>query len=158
MTTEVLESEAPPAVAAATGVLKSEALLAAEAAKVDVLSDANEDSDSVSGSETTPPESIYDVRERWEGVVEDVCQNYFVASVVNMLTDESATVEIFTEDVNPMDRDLIALGNMFYWHVGYRNYRSGNYERVMGIRFRRGHLTKPPVAESRYRDFWLSSD
>jgi hypothetical protein len=114
--------------------------------------------DSSQGDYVDLPESTYAVREKWEGSVEDVGKNYFVASLINLSSGDSATAEIFVEDVSAEDRDLIAPGKLFYWHIGYRSYRSGDQERVSSIKFKRVLNSHPSLNDNELKSFWLGKE
>lgn len=59
--------------------------------------------------------------ERWEGAVTGIrsdYHDYFTADVVNVDDDTQwAHVSIWTRDVAETDRDLLALGALFFWTI-----------------------------------------
>jgi hypothetical protein len=72
----------------------------------------------------------FEVRERWEGTVQEVFETYFAATTINLATDEAATVEIVLDDVNLDDRRLVEPGALFYWNIGYETLRGHATRRV----------------------------
>lgn len=80
----------------------------------------------------------FDLRQQWEGIVVSVSGDSFTATLKD-LTDPSVaeeSSELFLEDVGESDRELVELGAVFYWSVGYEDTPRGR-ERKSIIRFRR---------------------
>jgi hypothetical protein len=100
-------------------------------------------------------EGAFVVRERWEGVVEEICDTYFVARLHNMISEEVATAELEVEDVSPVDLPLLGLGALFYWYIGYQQKRNGRRTKMSYIHFRRTRMVdfraEPSVG-------WLDDD
>ncbi|MGW1529264.1 hypothetical protein [Streptomyces sp. NPDC001588] len=77
---------------------------------------------------------------RWEGTVLERYETYFVAEVIDLNTDESATAEFDLRDVTPGDLPLCEPGGLFYWTIGYDVKEGGQRSRTSVIQFRRlGH-------------------
>lgn len=76
--------------------------------------------------------------QKWEGVVECVTDDYFVARLVDQtgeMPDEVA--EFILDEVSTADRSLVKLGAIFYWNIGYEESIGGQRKRSSIIRFRR---------------------
>ena len=76
----------------------------------------------------------------WEGVVESVAENTFVASMreVDNADDRGdEQFEIDHDDVDPGDRELVVPGGIFYFTVGYTIQRGGTRIKGTQIVFRR---------------------
>lgn len=76
--------------------------------------------------------------QKWEGTVLKMCNDSFVARLVdltNSTVDEEA--EFSLDEVPRPDRLLIELGAVFYWDIGYLDKVDGQRMRVSSIRFRR---------------------
>lgn len=98
----------------------------------------------------------FEVHERWEGRVEEVCETYFQATIENLLTGKRASARIITMLVSPGDRELLTPGSLFFWHIGIRTKVGGEREQVSTLRFRRG-LRERSVPERAVK-FWLGVD
>lgn len=89
--------------------------------------------------------------QQWEGVVSEVYDDYFVASLRDrerLTPDEYA--EIFLSEVSEEDLPLVRPGNVFYWNIGYYDSPDGQRRRSSAIRFRRLPVwTKQEVARFR---------
>ncbi|MFC9809749.1 hypothetical protein [Streptomyces griseoaurantiacus] len=80
---------------------------------------------------------------RWEGTVLERYETYFVAEVIDLNTDESATAEFDLRDVTPGDLHLCEPGGLFYWTIGYDVKEGGQRSRTSVIQFRRlGRVAK----------------
>lgn len=85
--------------------------------------------------------SRLDVRQSWEGVVLSIFEEdaLFTARLHNITDptsfDAEATFEI--ADVSNNDRDLLRIGGVFRWMIGYRRLSYGQMDRVSAIVFRR---------------------
>jgi len=76
--------------------------------------------------------------QKWEGVVEEVKSDYFVARLVDLTEpNQDEEAEFALDDVPEADRPLIAPGAIFYWNIGYLDNRHGQRYRASLIRFRR---------------------
>jgi hypothetical protein len=101
-------------------------------------------------------DGAFEVRERWEGVVEEICDTFFVATVHDMFSDEVATAEIKIEDIPPVDRPLLRLGALFYWYIGYQQKRNGLRTKMSFLHFRRARPLGSGSAEPSAG--WLDDD
>jgi hypothetical protein len=87
---------------------------------------------------TLVPPPKFAVLQAWEGTVREVRDD----SLVVLLRDQSddpqpdEEAEVYFDEIDPEDHDLVAPGAIFYWSIGYRDGRSGR-ERVSLIHFRR---------------------
>jgi len=73
----------------------------------------------------------------WEGIVEEVREDTFLARLVDRHgTTPDHEAEIYTEEVSPGDRKLMAPGAVFYWSIGYLDTSSGQRKKESVIRFR----------------------
>lgn len=80
----------------------------------------------------------YKLLQQWEGVVQEIDDEYFVCQLRDLSGDEpDETAEIFLEEVSDNDRSLITAGAFFYWNIGYYENKSGQRTRSSMIRFRR---------------------
>jgi hypothetical protein len=86
------------------------------------------------------PHASLVVLQTWEGYVSDVGDETFSAKLAD-LTDEAnltpEVVEFSLDDVDPDDRELVRLGGVFRWIIGYREQPFGRRERVSSLVFRR---------------------
>ena len=74
---------------------------------------------------------------RWIGYVLEIKENSFTAKLVDI--DDNTTYEIADfdkTDVSTFDKDLLTVGAVFYWSVGYAN-RYGQISKQSLVRFRR---------------------
>ncbi|MET9912934.1 hypothetical protein ABZZ74_40220 [Streptomyces sp. NPDC006476] len=74
---------------------------------------------------------------RWEGTVIERYETYFVAEVIDLNTDESATAEFEIGEVTPGDLHLCEPGALFYWTIGYDVKEGGQRSRTSVLHFRR---------------------
>ncbi|MFD7698026.1 hypothetical protein [Streptomyces sp. NPDC059805] len=74
---------------------------------------------------------------RWEGTVLERYDSYFVAEVIDLNTDESATAEFDLAELTPGDVHLCEPGALFYWTIGYDVKEGGQRSRVSVLLFRR---------------------
>ena len=78
------------------------------------------------------------VLQKWEGRVESLADDGFVATLTDTSTggpDELA--EFPWEEISIGDRALVEPGAIFYWSIGYKDAVSGQRSRESVIRFRR---------------------
>lgn len=76
--------------------------------------------------------------QKWEGIVQEVNEDYFVAKLIDLtsgLTDEVA--EFPLEEISEDDKKLVEPGAVFYWNIGYQISQSKQKRRTSLIRFRR---------------------
>jgi hypothetical protein len=76
--------------------------------------------------------------QKWRGIVEEVNKEYFKAKLIN-LTDKGYDeyAEIYNDEITQEDIELIELGAIFYWSIGYSHSSSGQRTRFSEIRFKR---------------------
>ncbi|MFF3376216.1 hypothetical protein ACFYXF_25085 [Streptomyces sp. NPDC002680] len=80
---------------------------------------------------------------RWEGTVIERYDSHFVAEVIDLDSDESATAEFDIIELTPGDIPLCEPGSLFYWTIGYDIKEGGQRSRVSVLRFRRlGRISK----------------
>ena len=73
----------------------------------------------------------------WKGTIIRISEEYFHAELEDLTnpgTLENAEIEI--EAVSPSDRELIEIGSVFYWNIGYVT-RTGQVRKESIIRFQR---------------------
>ncbi len=78
--------------------------------------------------------------QEWEGYVEEIGEDYVVASLVDTTAGESVSkekAEVPLSEISEGDRDLVRVGAVFRWVIGYRKLESGQKERSSQIVFRR---------------------
>lgn len=76
--------------------------------------------------------------QKWEGVVLEVKEDYFIARLHDLtVRGNEEEVELPLEEVSEGDRDLVKPGAVFYWHIGYFDSRTGQRKRESVTRFRR---------------------
>lgn len=78
------------------------------------------------------------VRQRWDGVVREVHEGYFVARLVPLGRDEPELfADILNEKVDDDQRDLIRPGALFYLVAGFIPISPGQRIQASKVRFRR---------------------
>lgn len=95
-----------------------------------------------------PSREHFKTIQKWEGLVIEVRKDTFLAKLVKILgegLDQEA--EIYIEEVEQEDHNLIKPGAMFYWTIGYLDRPSGRL-RASIIRFRRLSLWSKLELES----------
>ena len=74
--------------------------------------------------------------QKWEGVVLEIKDETFKAELNDLkkigIKEEA---EIYIEEISPDDKDLLKVGNSFYWHIGFYDKASGERTRTSFIRF-----------------------
>lgn len=88
----------------------------------------------------------FETIQKWEGIVEEIFEDHFVARLYDLTADISDTIEeadIQIDDVNLSDRVLIEEGAIFYLTLGKERHKSGRIQKVSRIRFKR----VPPMSE-----------
>ncbi len=87
----------------------------------------------------TPALSLQPLQE-WEGYVTEIRADTFTAQLTELTaerTHEEETADFPTADVPEDDRDLLAVGSIFRWVIGYLRSGRGTKRRVSQITFRR---------------------
>lgn len=75
--------------------------------------------------------------QRWEGVVTEISKEAFCARLVDLTGgDSDLEADFALDEVHREDKELIQLGAVFYWTIGYIEDR-GQRIRASVIRFRR---------------------
>lgn len=86
-----------------------------------------------------PPQARFIQLKRWEGYVEELTEDSFIARLVD--SDDSSTseaeAEILLSEVSDDDLELVVPGSVFYWTIGYRIEPAGQRWRASVIVFRR---------------------
>jgi hypothetical protein len=81
---------------------------------------------------------------KWRGVVLKIYNDYFLCRLVDQggnSPDEEA--EILLSEISEEDLQLIGIGAVFYWSIGYQTNPSGTRTRSSIIRFRRIPVWRP---------------
>ena len=82
--------------------------------------------------------STFKALQKWEGMVEQVYDDYFSARVIDKTkSSPDEYVEFDIEEIDREDSALIKPGAVFYWSIGYYTSVLGQRFRVSEIRFRR---------------------
>jgi hypothetical protein len=85
-----------------------------------------------------PEQDRFHALQQWEGVVDAINDGTFTARLVDRTADEpDEEVEFDLTEVPTGDRDLVTVGAVFYWSVGYHTSATGTRSRVSVISFRR---------------------
>ncbi|HYP55189.1 MAG TPA: hypothetical protein VEQ41_02655 [Solirubrobacterales bacterium] len=76
--------------------------------------------------------------QRWEGIVTECGDETFIAQLTD-LTEPGPReeVELPISDVALEDRDLVEVGAVFYWSIGYKDEADGQRVKASTLRFRR---------------------
>lgn len=85
------------------------------------------------------PRRRFRLLQQWECVVNEVAEDSVWAEITD-LTDRSRAdevVELPLDEFPLADRELLVLGGVFYWAIGYEHTKGGQVRRVSEIRFRR---------------------
>ena len=86
----------------------------------------------------------FEVRQKWEGYVLDLSETTFSARLATIAGEGPELVaEIKLDAVDAADRDLVQLGAVFYWSIGYLKKPSGTIRHSL-LRFRR----LPPITDA----------
>jgi len=76
--------------------------------------------------------------QKWEGIVQEVLADGFIAKLVDLSNDSPEEVADFPfEELSDDDKILVEDGAVFYWNIGYQISPSGQKRRTSLIRFRR---------------------
>lgn len=83
------------------------------------------------------PREIFIALQKWEGYVTEVKEDVFCARLIPIVGEGTEQIaEIYIEEVDNPDREMIEPGAVFYWTIGYNDKPSGR-QRASIIRFRR---------------------
>lgn len=88
--------------------------------------------------------------QQWECIVLGI-QDDCVECEMHDLTDESQPVEfaeVYLDEFNVFDRDLLHEGSVFYWSIGHETSSVGQVRRYSDLRVRR----MPPLSNLRKRE------
>jgi hypothetical protein len=78
--------------------------------------------------------------QEWEGYVLEIGKETFTARLIDLTTDskqEEEEADFHILDLSDTDKQLLQVGAIFRWAIGYRRTNSGSKERVSSIVFRR---------------------
>ncbi len=76
--------------------------------------------------------------QKWKGIVKCISEDTFVAQVADLISsvpDEEA--EFSLSDIQNDDKELLSVGAVFYWCIGYVYSRSNQVTRASFLRFQR---------------------
>ncbi len=103
--------------------------------------------------------------QKWEGVVKNILKDSFIADLngiplfkYNNTVDVNEQAEIYKSEIDDNDLELLKIGSIFYWNIGYLNSPSGR-KRFSEIRFKRlPEWTEQDIrlAKSRAKEFETS--
>ncbi|HEY3815489.1 MAG TPA: hypothetical protein VGL66_19895 [Caulobacteraceae bacterium] len=90
----------------------------------------------------TQPRSRLVTLQSWEGFVTSIneADNSFTARLFDLETEATGDEEeavLYLDDVDTDDLELVALGGVFRWIIGYREQPFGKRERISALVFRR---------------------
>jgi len=81
--------------------------------------------------------SYFSKTQSWVGVVESIGENEFAARLDDKINPETYEIASFDiEEVSKSDRNLLSVGAVFYWSVGYANH-NGQVVKESLLRFKR---------------------
>jgi len=90
--------------------------------------------------------------QKWEGYVLDVGRDIFRARLVSIVGEgPDQEAEIYLEEVDPDDQELVQPGAVFYWTIGYLDRPSGRLRGSI-LRFRRLPALSEPELETARRE------
>jgi len=75
------------------------------------------------------------VLQKWEGIVQELLSNSFIARLTDKDNDTEEEAEILLDEIDPNDTELLEPGAIFYWSIGYDDEASR--KRFSMIKFRR---------------------
>jgi hypothetical protein len=85
-----------------------------------------------------PTRDSFEVLQRFDGIVLSICDDSFVARLTDKTHERAEEeAEIPLAEITSGDRELVKLGAMFYWVIGYHREAHGQISRSSFIRFRR---------------------
>lgn len=91
-------------------------------------------------SERVAPRASFEPLQEWEGYVTAIEGQRFCARLLDLTAnqkEETESVEFSFDDASEDDLDLIEIGAIFRWSVGYEKKVSGVRQKVSSIVFRR---------------------
>jgi hypothetical protein len=84
------------------------------------------------------PASSFVSLQKWEGVVTEVNDYSFSATLCDLNEDGAEEIAEFPfEEISADDLNLVKPGGIFSWNIGYYDHKSGQRYRTSLIRFRR---------------------
>lgn len=93
----------------------------------------------------------FKVIQKWEGIVEGIYEKFISVKLVDLTnggSDEEAEIEYI--DIQEDDRELLEIGAMFYWSIGYEKDQNGTIRRSSLIKFKR----LPRIESSEFDDIY----
>ena len=100
-------------------------------------------------------DTAFEVEEKWEGCVDEIYSNSFLATVENLNSGERASIRLPLRLIKADDRSRLAPGALFLWHLGYRDTRDGGVEEISTVTLRR--IVGEPLIDQAVADFWMSA-
>ena len=100
---------------------------------------SSEAKDRVITMTSIPIKSNYISLQKWEGIVLSVSKDSFTARLIDLSHNTSTReiCELTINEIAPEDIDLLDVGAIFYWNIGYYDSSRGQRFRQSMIRFRR---------------------
>jgi len=87
---------------------------------------------------STTAKEYYKKTQRWLGTIIATHEEFFTAKLEDLTSPGTYEIASFdVEDVSLGDRELIAVGKVFYWSVGYYVAKDGQIKKESLIRFQR---------------------
>ena len=85
------------------------------------------------------PERNFRLLQHWEGVVDEIGEETFWATLSDLTNPENAEeyAEFSLSEIAPDDLEILNPGVIFYWSIGYETTTSGTRRRVSEFRLRR---------------------
>ncbi len=83
---------------------------------------------------------VFEKLQEWEGYVLEIGSEEFTARLVDLTLGQSTADEeanFLLEDLTDDDVELLAVGSIFRWIIGYQRYSGGPKQRVSQLVFRR---------------------
>lgn len=76
---------------------------------------------------------------KWEGVVSRVSGDIFMGKLRDLTTDEGFIneAEFSVDDLQEDDKELLEIGAVFYWYVGYMTTSGGTRTKISLLKFQR---------------------
>ena len=82
--------------------------------------------------------------QKWKGIVKEVLENTFIAHITDLSYKEPNDLKVPDEkaefdqtDISNDDKELLSVGAVFYWCIGYTISTSGQHRRTSFLRFQR---------------------
>ena len=86
--------------------------------------------------------------QKWEGTIDEIKGENIIASLKDLTNGGRNEIGEFTiDDINLDDRNLLRIGSIFYWSIGYEEI-NGTRKRTSYIRFRR----LPKITEKQIKE------